>query len=844
VDLAHVTAPSMSRAPVSTPRARLARTALAGAVLFWVGGATAQVPLRDIAGFFRPGRGEHGRGLLVRGGSFDSRLARLPGAVWLGVGERHAVIRVPDSDLAGIGFDEFPELLWSPPRHLLMDRARATLRLEAARARGAGSGQGVVIGIVDSGVDSRHADLRHADGTTRLAWWLDFASNPAGTHPELESALGCQAEAGLRCQVLDAVDLDRRLGNDVAGDEPHDTIGHGTMVASIAAGNGSWGGGSAFAGLAPEATLIAARVTGSVGTIADSDVLLATRFVFERAAELGMPAVVNLSLGSDFGAHDGSSELSEALAELAGPAWPGRAIVVAGGNSGQVRTGLAEGAPDPFGIHTEIVAGSEAPGRAALLTPYPANGRDTTDASLFIWIDLYPADALSVGVVLPDGTRVEPVAVDQTRVLESGELTVAVVHGVGGDRDAVARGLADLPLDDVLPTRGAAVVLIDGRWRAGGGFAIDISGEGRADLWVQSEGDLAPEAGTVGALFAAASARATVTIPAVHPGLIAVGASIDRVDWSDYGGALRSVAELPVSPAPVLGAAAFFSSAGPSSRGDFKPDLLAPGAFVIAAMAAAADPRSGGAGIFSGGLCPGLGCQVISDGYALSAGTSMAAPMVSGAAALLLERRPELTQPELRGLLIAGSSALPAPADVASREGAGLLDVAGSIAAEAPPPLVERPSSEQSRLRAAAASIVADAQRSLSALLWLKDASGAPYDADTQRLSVSVSGGELRSSALRIAPGLYEFALAAPPPAPLSMSVDVAVDDEPLLSLTLPIEGGRGPASGGGDGGCQFAHSLPGRSASSTALGPLGALLLGIGYVGRRRALKARPRRA
>lgn len=824
------------------PRPRLSGAALASGVLFWVGVAGAQIPLDALgSAFSRPGRDVFAGGLIVSTpgapGAHGGRWLGLPRSVALPIGSRYTVLRAPHAELAQ-WLGTVAGLRAAPPRHLLMDRARSALRLDVARASGAGSGQGVVIGIVDSGVDATHSDLRHADGSTRLAWWLDFASNPAGTQPRLEAALGCQPEAGLRCRILDAADLDARLGNDVVGDEPRDAIGHGTIVASIAAGNGSWGGGSAFAGVAPEATLIAARVTGNVGTIADSDVLLATRFVFERARELGMPAVVNLSLGSDFGAHDGSSELSEALAELVGPAWPGRAIVVAGGNSGRVESGLADGAPDPFGVHTVLVATEDAPGRASLFTPYPLTGRDTTDASLFVWIDLYPASSLAVGVVLPDGTRLEPVELDLNRVVRSGELTAAVVNGIGGDSSAVIGDLPDVPVETVLPSRGSAVVLIDGRWPAGRGFEIEIEGEGRAELWVQSEGDLAPEGGTVGALFAAATARATVTIPAAHPGLIAAGASVDRVDWLDYTGAPVSVAGLPVTPAPELGAAAFFSSAGPSSGGDFKPDLVAPGAFVIAAMAGAADPRTGALGIFSGGLCAGLGCQIISDGYALSAGTSMAAPMLSGAVALLLERRPELTQAELRGLLIAGSATLAIAPDVASRAGAGVLDVAGSLEAMAAP-LQQggRPSAEQSRLRAADDSVVADATRSLSALLWLKDASGAVFDASVERVHVAVTGGELRSQASRIGPGLYELVVAAPQPAPPTLLIAVSVDAEPLLSLELPVDGGRSASAAERDGGCQLTPRPSSfRPEPTAAL----TLLLVLAALGRTRAPRRR----
>jgi hypothetical protein len=242
-----------------------------------------------------------------------------------------------------------------------------------------------------------------------------------------------------------------------------------------------------------------------------------------------------------------------------------------------------------------------------------------------------------------------------------------------------------------------------------------------------------------------------------------------------------------------------------------------------------------------GGLCARRGCQIISDGYALTAGTSMAAPMVSGAAALLLERQPQLEQGELRNLLLAGAAPLAVASDVASREGAGMLDVAGSLGAAAAPArtLDERPSSELSRLRAAAASAFAAADRTLSALLWLKDAEGATFDASPERLQVGVSGGELRSGPARVAPGLYEFAVAAPPPAPPSLAIDVAIDGEPLLSLALPIEGGHAPApSARDDGGCHVSPRAPASSQGRSSW--LAALLAAAAGARSRRAIRAR----
>jgi subtilisin family serine protease len=706
-----------------------------------------------------------------------------------------------------------------------MDRARPALALDAARERGAGSGAGVVIGIVDAGVDAAHPDLRRADGGTRIAWWIDFTSNPLGLHPELEAEFGCAPRSGLQCQVLSGADLDQRLKDDVRGNEPSDPIGHGTHVASIAAGNGRARADGAFAGVAPEATLIVARVSGAGGGVREDDVALASKFVFERAEELGQPAVVNLSLGSDFGAHDGSSQLSQLLASLVGPDQPGRAIVVAAGNSGQLFTGVTSASAEPVGIHSEIQVTPEAPRRLSLLTP-PVSGRDQTHASLFLWLNLFPASVLAVGLELPDGSRIDPIALGQSQTLSSGGVSAAVVHGLDDPslEDQLAPALPGIDLNDVLPSQGSAAILVDGSWPTGAAFHVLIEGAGRAELWAQSEGDLAPEASPLGAVFANASAQQTINIPASDPALIAVGASINRLDWSDYRGRPVSYDDPKLDPPLAVGAAAFFSSAGPNRLGDLKPDVVAPGGFVVAALAGSADPRFGGRGVFSG-LCLPLGCQVVSDDYAVTAGTSMAAPMVSGAVALLLQRNPQLTQPELRALLQAGSSALEPAPEPLSREGGGALSIAGSFEAlqSAPRTADERPDAAESRLRFASDVLLSDPARQLSAQLWLRAADGAVFDLDPARLSVKLSGGRLARELGRLAPGLYQFAVSSPAPAlDATLRVDLRVDGRSWLAAELPVLGDverRGDSLGGG---C----SASARTSGPTTHGVAGLALL------------------
>ena len=113
-----------------------------------------------------------------------------------------------------------------------------------------------------------------------------------------------------------------------------DTTGHGTHGLSIAAGDDA-----ALPGVAPAADLIVVKATREDGTLGfeSADIINALSFVDEKAAELGQPYVVNLSLGTLFSSHDGRSLEEQAIDALVGPGIPGKAVVVAAGNSSENR---------------------------------------------------------------------------------------------------------------------------------------------------------------------------------------------------------------------------------------------------------------------------------------------------------------------------------------------------------------------------------------------------------------------------------------------------------------------------------------------------------------------------
>ncbi|MEI9954037.1 MAG: hypothetical protein WDO74_34930 [Pseudomonadota bacterium] len=87
---------------------------------------------------------------------------------------------------------------WAPPRHVLLDRIEGWVHAQSVREQTQTSGQGVVVGIVDTGVDLSHADLRNAAGKTRVAWLLDVSRGPSAPARRSGGGLRLQSQARLR----------------------------------------------------------------------------------------------------------------------------------------------------------------------------------------------------------------------------------------------------------------------------------------------------------------------------------------------------------------------------------------------------------------------------------------------------------------------------------------------------------------------------------------------------------------------------------------------------------------------------------------------------------------------
>jgi subtilisin family serine protease len=724
---------------------------------------------------------------------------------------------------------------WAPPRHVLLDRVDGWVHAASVRKKTQTSGQGVVVGIVDTGVELTHGDLQTADHKTRVAWLLDASRDPVKLHADLEAQYGCNAE-GNGCAVYAASDIDELIAK--GRDLPNDPFGHGTHVASLAAGNGLSSAKARYIGIAPEATFVVARVASPTGAIQDSDVLRAVKFVFDRAEELGMPAVVNLSLGSDFGAHDGSSGLELGLSSLVGPEFPGRAIVVAAGNSAGLYDGLKSAYPGPFGIHTEVHVARDSVSLVPLLTP--ALVGSVVRGTAFIWVTFRDGDEVSVGVDDKDGTRVAPVPVGRSYPAHPNDPALLALP-VGIDIiNGIDLGTAT---SDESPGLHAAVISIDGEWPAATDFKLHFEGHGSAELWVQGVGDLDPSL-SLGALFPRGEKQGTINVPASAPGLIAVGATLNRTSWVDSEGTAIDMPNLGSTDNAPLDTIAYFSSAGPNALGVIKPDLVAPGVWVAGAMATSVDPRKNSAGLFaSAGRCPTEEeCFVVDDTHAITEGTSMSAPVVAGAIALLFQRDPTLTQDAARAILQAGARPLQGIVLDARQIGPGALDLEGalSVATAGDSPALRIPSG-QSWLTVSESYAHPDPAWPVHCYLDLRDSHGDVADGfDAKRLRLSARTALVTEPLTRVASGFYRFTLAAPAnTGGQTLHVEVRFDEHVIVARDLAIAVDRWVAENGvsARGGCAFARAPRRSHAQLAACFTLALILL-------RRRRRARHERA
>lgn len=446
-------------------------------------------------------------------------------------------------------------------------------------------GGGVIVGVVDYGCDFLHKNFRNADGTTRLLYLWDqrggpTAGSPAGysygreyTAAMINNALAQAspppaANDPIYQQVKFPEDpLNRayqHLGYAPAASPVRDpaTGAHGTHVLDIAAGNGN---GSGTAGVAPASDLIFVHLDGNdvapLESFGNSRQLLeAVKYIFDKADALGRPCVVNLSLGTHGGPHDGTTLVEQGFDALL--ATPGRAIVLSAGNAWQRRS------------HASGQVTAAAPRTLTWeIRPAPGAAFDPTPNELEVW---YPGvAALAVTLITPTGQRLGPVALNHTFTISLGNTAAGlIVHRQQDPNNGMNQ--LDILLASTLPVGDWQVELTTAT-PAPVAFHAWIERDDRGQSQFSAADD--DRRHTLGSISCGQMTIAVGSYDARHPGR-------------------------GLSP---------FTAEGPTADGRAKPEISAPGQSIQAAWS--------------------LTHTLVT----AKSGTSMAAPHITGAVALLLQ---------------------------------------------------------------------------------------------------------------------------------------------------------------------------------------------------------------
>lgn len=466
-------------------------------------------------------------------------------------------------------------------------------------------GRGVLVGMIDVGVDFNHVNLCDAAGRSRvLAAYMPCDST--GAHPVIDGM-------ELPGSCYETPEQIAALTTDTEG------MSHGTHTTGTAAGSYM---GNDWYGMAPEADLVICAMPGN--HLSDVNIANGLRYIFDFAERRHQPCVVNMSIGDNVGAHDGSSELCHVMESLVGP---GRIIVVSAGNDGDKPTHVSH-RPKSCTDSLRVLLQEN----ATSLRRYGFMSVWNTDAGRRHHGVEHVVVDRNTGAILYRSDCVALLPADSVYAISSGthpewskyftgEVLMATERGENGwyhsycEFDATAT---------------------DSRYLFG--FLYNGDAESQMEGWCYADLQIDP-AGLNG--FAQGDGDMSISDLATTDAVISVGAYCSRTRFKRKDGKWENYKKCQ------LGEIAPFSSYGPDMNGNSRPDVTAPGVMVLSS-----------ASRFDSYLMNTLNMRppaVTWNGqtypYAMNQGTSMSTPVVTGTVALWLEANPDLTPADVRDAL-------------------------------------------------------------------------------------------------------------------------------------------------------------------------------------------------
>lgn len=465
------------------------------------------------------------------------------------------------------------------------------------------TGRNVVMGIMDSGIDFNHPDFKDSLGNTRIyALWDQRDNTGTGPAPYNYGTLWTQAQIN-------------------GGSCTHNDLqyyGHGTHVSGIAAGNGRATTVRNYKGVAPDAVIVAVAIdfNGSNSPTAIAD---ATAWMYAQAQTLGLPCVINASLGDYYGSHDGQDLQAQLMDNLI-TAQNGRVFVGAAGNAGDLDIHLS----------------------------YPLTTTDTaltwfTVGSGNIYMQLWMDTAAAANAHFAVGTTATTSWTDRGRTPFT---TIAQnLSGIGTDTVYNAQGQRLGIVQRAGTVQGSAYsleFLVQPDSLNGYGWSLEATGSGVFHSW---SFDFVPNSSLPSqAAYPRMSEyrmpdRISTLVSSFQCSdkVITVGNYVNRSRWPDVNNVWQT--DGSVTAGDIMSN----SSRGPTRTGRTKPEIAAPGANNFSCAVISTLPN----------FIANAPQVVAQGGYHIQGGgTSAASPVVAGAAALCLQHTPGADWLQVRNALL------------------------------------------------------------------------------------------------------------------------------------------------------------------------------------------------
>lgn len=461
------------------------------------------------------------------------------------------------------------------------------------------TGDGVVIGVVDAGFDYNHAAFRDKDGNLRIKRVWEQPTPPTGNFRSPEK-YGYGVELSTPEEIIAA-----------EGDIRNNT--HGTHVTGIAAGS-DLGFDGIFRGAAPDADIVLV----SMSSDSDGNVAIAegVAYIFDYASSVGKPCVVNLSLGTHAGPHDGTSSFDRFIDSLQGP---GRLIVGSAGNDRASR----------FHLTADFASAQDSPLRTFIDYRKSVNAANV-GGNIEVW-----------------GSRDKEMEVALTAVnTRTGEIAERVVIYPADQASSTVSlgrnitGSFSVAIEDANPANGKPhVVMTSGVTAIRNNYAIAIEvtpkAPGQVDIWADNVHMGLSGKGVDG--YSDANGSTIAELGGTSRRILTVGSYTTRNTYVLYDQTTENTLD------ETIGQISSFSNYGPTADGRMKPQVTAPGCYIISAVSANAVS-----------VTP-LSHSYEKDGrwmsYGYMQGTSMSSPLVAGVVATWLQAWPELTPEQLAAIV-------------------------------------------------------------------------------------------------------------------------------------------------------------------------------------------------